>query len=291
MAETWTIGKLLTWATGYLEGYGVESPRLSAELMLAEVLGLGRLDIYLRFDKPLVRQELADFKALLIRRREHEPVAYLIGRREFYGLDLTVGPGVLVPRPETEMLVEEGLRLIAGLPRPRVLDLCTGSGAVALAIASERPDAAVCAVDMEPAALTYARRNVEKFAFGQRVELLLGDLYAPLAAGGGFFDLITANPPYVSEAEWPQLPRQVRDYEPRSALAGGPAGQDLLGPILKGARAFLRPLGWVLVELGAGQGPAATRLARGEGIYQEIAVLPDLAGLDRVLACQRGDYG
>lgn len=291
MEELWTIRRLGQWATEYLTRHGVESPRASAELLLAQVLGLERIGLYLDFDRPLTKAELADFKALLLRRRAHEPVAYIRGKREFFGLELAVGPGVLIPRPETELLVERGVALLAQAERPKILDLCTGGGAVALALASQLPTARVLACDISAQALAYARQNAQALGLEERVSFLQGPLWEPVAATGGFFDLITANPPYVTSGEWPGLPPDVRDHEPRLALEAGPEGLDVIGPIIVGSRAFLRPLAWLLVEIGAGQGPAVMALAQAAGIFSRIELLRDLAGMDRVLACGRGDYG
>lgn len=291
MGEPWTVGELIRWAAQYLDQYGVGAPRLSGELLLARVLNCRRLDLYLRFDQPLGPSELAAFKELIIRRRAHEPVAYILGRREFYGLDLACGPGVLVPRPESEHLVEEAAARLAESKAPRILDLCTGCGAVALALAQELPAAQVVGCDLSKQALTFARQNAENLGLAGRVTWLAGDLWEPVAAAGGFFEAITANPPYVSEGQWPELPREVREFEPRQALLAGPEGLEVIGPIIAGAGAHLRAQGWLLVEIGAGQGEAVKRLARRAGIFSEIGLVPDLAGIERVLVCQRGDYG
>ncbi len=291
MTETWTIGRLIPWAAQYLASREVAAPRLSAELMLAEVLGCQRVDLYLRFEQPLSPEELAAFKALLLRRRGHEPLAYILGRREFWGLTLAVTPDVLIPRPESEHLVEEGLRLLEGVEAPRVLDLCTGSGAVALGLAHERPDASVTASDLSPAALAVARLNAQALGLAERVRLAAGDLWEAVAATGGFYDLITANPPYVTEAEWAGLSPEVRIFEPRSALVPGPEGLEITARIIAGAPAHLRAMGWLLVELGAGQYPKAAELARQALVYDDIRAVKDLAGIERVLACRRTDYG
>lgn len=293
MSETWTIGRLIPWAAQYLAGRQIAAPRLSAELMLAEVLACGRVDLYLRYDQPLSAEELAAFKALLLRRRAGEPLAYILGRREFYGLSLAVTPATLIPRPETEHLVEEGLRLLSARPAsdppPRVLDLCTGSGAVALAIAHERPGAVVTATDLSRQALAVAQANAESLGLAGRVTFLAGDLWAPVAAGGGFFDLVTANPPYVTEAEWAALAPEVKDHEPRAALVSGADGLEITRQIIIGGRAHLRPLGWLLVELGAGQAPQAKAVAQAANVYDDIHTVRDLAGIERVLCCQRAD--
>ncbi|MCF8032008.1 MAG: peptide chain release factor N(5)-glutamine methyltransferase [Desulfarculaceae bacterium] len=291
MAETWTVGRLIPWAADYLKKYSVDAARLSGELLLAQVLGCTRLELYLRFDQPLAPEELAAFKALILRRREHEPVAYILGNREFWGLELACGPGALVPRPESEHLVEEGLARLEGLEAPRVLDLCTGTGAVALALASERPDAEVIASDISDQALTWARNNAENLGLAERVSFKQGDLWEAVAASSGFFDLITANPPYVAEDEWEGLPREVKDFEPRLALHGGERGLEATRAIIAGAGAHLRPLGWLLLELGAGQAGAAAELAQASGAFDAISTVPDLGGIERVLICQRKDYG
>lgn len=291
MTETWTIGRLIPWAAQHLQKYGVSAPRLSGELMLTRVLGCTRVDLYLRHEQPLDSQELAAFKAMILRRRAGEPLAYILGRREFYGLDLAVGPGVLVPRPETEHLVEEALRRLRDQESPRLLDLCTGSGAVALACLHERPGLTAVGVDISPEALDFARQNAANLGLAERVQWLQGDLWEPLAAAGGFFEVITANPPYVRQDEWEGLPAEVKGFEPRQALVSGPEGLDLIGQIVQGARAFLRAGGWLFVEMGAGQAPAAQALARGVGIYEYVGTVKDLAGIERVLVCQRGDYG
>jgi release factor glutamine methyltransferase len=289
----WTVASLLRWATDYLEGYQVDAPRLSAELLLAQALGLARLELYLDRDRPLDAGELASFKKLIIRRREHEPLAYIMGEREFYGLPLKVGPGVLIPRPETELLVEEALARLQDTPSARVLDLCTGSGAVALALAQELPQAEVVASDLSEEALAYARQNAQDLGLAERIAWRQGDLWDAVAGGGagGFFDLITANPPYVALKEQDDLPREVKDYEPTTALLAGVDGMDYIKDIIVGARAFLKSGGWLLVEMGAGQAEAALREARLAEIYQQAETARDLAGHQRVLICRRTDYG
>jgi release factor glutamine methyltransferase len=291
LAPAWTVSKLISWAADYLGKRSVSAPRLCGELLLAKVLGCTRLELYLRFDQPLTPEELAAFKQLILRRREHEPVAYILGEREFWGLDIACGPGALVPRPESEHLVEEALARLAEVEAPRILDLCTGSGAVALALASELPQAEVVACDISDEALTWARTNAQNLGLEERVSFKQGDLWEPVAAAGGFFDLITANPPYVAEHEWDDLPAEVRNYEPRQALHGGQDGLEVTKAIIAGAGAHLRPLGWLLVELGAGQAPAASRLAQAAGAFAEITLVKDLAGIERVSVCQRKDYG
>lgn len=269
----------------------MDAPRLSGELLLAQVLECSRMDLYLCFEQPLHPRELAAFKKLILRRKSREPVDYILGRREFYGLEFLVGPGVLVPRPESEHLVEEALARLEGVEAPRILDLCTGSGAVALSLAHERPDAVMTGCDISPEALTWARRNAHNLGLEERVRWREGDLWEPVAAGSGFFDVITANPPYVTTAEMAQLPPEVGDFEPHLALEGGEDGLDLARSIIGGAGAHLRPMGWLLMELGAGQATQARRLAQACGAFAEVSLVKDLAGIERVLICERKDYG
>ena len=291
MAPPWTIGSLVAWAAEYLAKHGADAPRLSGELLLAQVLGLKRIDLYLRFEQPLTPEELAAFKALILRRRAREPLAYILGRKEFYGLEFKVGPGVLIPRPETEHLVEEALARLKDQTAPRLLDLCTGSGAAPLATLAHPPTATAVGVDLSPAALNYARHNAAALGLVERVTWREGDLWDAVAPDGGFFEVITANPPYVSDSEYQDLSPEVRDYEPKQALIAGADGLDLNRSLIAGAGAFLRPLGWLLIEMGAGQAPRASEIARNADIFQEITTVNDLAGIPRVLLCQRGDWG
>ena len=292
MTETWTIGKIIPWAAQYLAKYQVGAPRLSGELMLCQVLGLrprGPLSALRAAPEPPGTGGFQGPATYVGAGRSPWPTFW--DAREFYGLDLAVGPGVLVPRPESEHLVEEALKRLRGQDNPRLLDLCAGSGAVALACLANHPSLTAVGVDLSPPALEFARQNAASLGLEGRVQWLLGDLWEPLAAGGGFFEVITANPPYVRDDEWPGLPAEVRDYEPRQALWAGDEGLDIIAPIVQGARAYLRPLGWLFIELGQGQAAQAQALARGVGIYQQVSAIPDLAGIERVLCCQRGDWG
>lgn len=287
----WSVGRLLGWAAGYLAAKGVEAPRLSAELLLAKVLGCDRLGVYLRHDQPLEEPELKAFKVLLLRRASHEPVAYITGTKEFYSLELEVGPGVLIPRPETEIVVDAALEMLEGYHQPLVLDMCTGCGAIALAIAANHPGARVVGVDISAKALGYARANARRLGLEGRVQWLQGNVWAPLAGKGMWFDLIVANPPYVAEGDWHALPPQVREYEPREALVAGEGGLDVIKEIVEGARAFLRPLAAVVMEIDPRQWQAVRELARAARIFPEVELRRDLAGAGRVVVMRRGDYG
>ena len=230
-------------------------------------------------------------KKRLTRARDREPAARILGRREFWGLDIAIGPEVLCPRPETELLVELGIEALKGIKAPRVLDICTGSGAVALAIANEVPGAEVVGTDISAEALELARQNALALGLDSGTSWLLGDLFAPVAVAGGFFDLITANPPYVTKAEWEELSPEVKNFDPALALLGGEDGLDLIRPILAGAPAHLRAGSRLLVEIGYKQGRTALEIALRTGAYENAFLARDLAGVERVLVCERGDYG
>lgn len=254
--ERWTIKRMLSWSEGFLAERGSTSPRLDAELLLAEVLSVGRLQLYLDFDRPLIASELAAFKELIKRRARHEPVAYILGRKAFHAIELKVGPDVLVPRPETEWLVDQVLGFLAaeGAAEGPILDLCTGSGAVALAVAHglrERGDARhIVASDVSEAALRCARENARILGLEAGIEWLHGDLFAA-TAGRGPFAVIASNPPYVRSRVMPTLAPDVRDWEPALALDGGAEGLDILWRIAAQAPGHLQAGGLVTLELGS----------------------------------------
>ncbi len=248
---------------------------LDAEILVATVLGIDRARLAADPGRALAAEELFALESLVRRRIDGEPVAYLTGRREFWSLELEVTPDVLVPRPETELLVERALAAIAGSRNPAVLDLGTGSGAIAIAIAGERPDATVTATDRSPAALAVARRNAARFA-PANLRFLEGDWYAPVA--GAQFEAIVSNPPYVAEGD-PALAALAR--EPRIALAAGRDGLAALLPIIAGAARHLPPRGRLLLEHGAAQAAAVRELLAGAG-FGAVATFRDLAGRERV---------
>jgi len=241
--EAWTPLRLIAWTQGFFSKGGVDAPRLTAEILLAHALSCDRIRLYLDFDKPLGAPELSAFRELVRRRAAGEPTAWLTGRRAFMGHAFRVGPQVLVPRPETELLVEAAIARLP--PGGALLDLCTGSGCIAISVALARPDARVVATEISPEALAVARENAE--ALGARVELLEGDLDAPVAAGERF-DVIVSNPPYVPSGEIPGLAREVR-REPRLALDGGVDGLDVLRRIVSRAPSRLRPDGLLFMEM------------------------------------------
>jgi release factor glutamine methyltransferase len=232
---TWTIGRLLDWTVRYLADKGSESPRLDAEVLLAHALNAKRIELYTRHTEPAEEDVRARFKDLIRRRVEGCPVAYLVGRKEFFSLSFEVNPSVLIPRPDTECLVVECLRLAKEMPQPRLLDLGTGSGNIAVSIAHQHKGAQVTAVDKSPEALAVATRNAAHGGVAQRVRFLLGDLFEPIPPGERF-DFILSNPPYIPQEELSRLPAGVRDYEPHAALDGGPGGFDVFDRLVDQAR-------------------------------------------------------
>jgi release factor glutamine methyltransferase len=280
--ETWTLLKVLRWTQQRFTERGLRTPRLDAEVLLAHALATTRVGLYTHFDQPLGPAELAACRELIRRRLSGEPVAYLVGKQEFWSLPLVVDPRVLIPRPETEHLVEAALSALLGRRAPRVADIGTGSGAVALAIAHERPDAEVVAVDRSPEALAVARANAA--ALELEVELVEGDLLAPLADRAPF-DLIVSNPPYVREGDYDGLPPEVK-REPRAALLAGPDGLAVLRRLVDGAPGLLAAGGVLALEFGAGQASEVAALMDARG-YLEVKARRDLAGIERVVEGRR----
>jgi release factor glutamine methyltransferase len=272
------LGEVLRLSAGYLSEHGSPTPRLDAELLVGHALGLPRIELYTNFDRPLDEPELAACRVLLERRGRREPVAYILGRWGFHGLDLAVDGRVLVPRPETEVLVERCLALLDGLRAPRFADVGTGSGAIALAVKAARPDASVTATDVSADALAVARTNAA--ALGLEVELVETDL---LAGVEGRFAVVASNPPYIGEGEMAALEPEVAEYEPRLATVAGPSGTEVLERLVAAAPAALEPGGSLVVECGAGQAEAVRSLMAAAGAA-ETSAEPDLAGIDRVVA-------
>jgi len=282
--EPWTIRRVLAWAADDLKKRGNPSGRLDAELLLGKVLSAPRVKLVIDADRPLSKEELAAYRALHTRRRAGEPVAYLLGVREFYGRPFRVDARVLVPRPDTEILVETALlRTHARSLSMRVLDLCTGSGCVAITIARERPTATVIASDISRGALVVARDNAVRLgAFN--VAFFEADLFAlPAHRGPARFDLVTANPPYIADGEAPELPVDVRNFEPHGALFAGADGLDLVRRIVTEAPAHLDEGGVLALEVGAGQSPDVKQLFTARG-FAEVETSRDYGGHERVVS-------
>jgi release factor glutamine methyltransferase len=281
--ESWTIRRVIAWATEDLKKRGMSSPRLDVELLLGRVLGLDRVRLVIDADRPLDKLELARYREMHQLRRSGVPVAYLLGVREFYGRSFRVDPRVLIPRPDTEALVEVALERTGHLSlSARVLDLCTGSGCVAITLARERPTTRVLGADISPDALVVAAENALRLG-AVTLGLIRSDLFSALSSARDRFDLITANPPYIAEPELRTLPVDVRRFEPKLALAGGLDGLAVIRRIVAEASRFLDVGGVLVIEVGAGQAPDVRRLFEASG-FRDIATRRDYGGHERVVS-------
>jgi release factor glutamine methyltransferase len=282
-AEGWTVGRVVTWATDDFRRRGLDSPRLDAELLLSHVLGIDRVRLFVDFARTLAPGELSKFRELIRRRRRAEPVAYILGTREFFGLRFIVDPRVLVPRPDTETLVEVALeRTKDAHLHGEALDLCTGSGCVALAFASLRPTWRVTGADVSADAITVARDNAERLGSLLNTRFVVSDLdraFPPETR----FDLVTANPPYIPTGDLATLPADIRDHEPRLALDGGPEGLDVIRRVLDAAGRRLNPLGIVALEVGYDQATRVADLFLGAG-FTDVERRTDYGGIERVVS-------
>lgn len=277
--QPWTIGRVVAWAAQDFRQRGISSPRLEAELLLGHVLQSDRVRLLIDSERPLSPDELSEYRALIQRRRKREPIAYILGQREFFGLPIRVDPRVLIPRPDTEVLVETALRRTAHLDlHGKALDVCTGSGCVALAFASRRPTWEVYASDLSDAAVEVARDNTLRL--GLPVVVRRSDLFE---AWDQRFDLISANPPYITGEELPTLPPDVRDYEPHLALFGGEDGLDFYRRLATEAPPHLATDGVLATEVGYGQAPAVARLLQDAG-FRHVQLERDYAGIERVVS-------
>ena len=288
----WTLRKILDWTTGFFEKRAVEPPRLCAEMLLAHVLQCQRIRLYTDLHRPMSDAELATVRDLVRRAGTHEPIQYLTGRAHFYSLEFNVTPDVLIPRPETETLVDRALAHLKTRTdpgAPRVLDLCTGSGCVAAAIAQNAKLADVVATDVSLPAIDVARANVDRLKLADRIGLYCGDLYAALATlvDARPFDLIVSNPPYIATAQLDGLDANVRDYEPRLALDGGADGLDPHRRILAGAYDRLVPGGRLLLEIAHDQEEPAMWMLTRDARFADARCFRDLAGQPRVISAMR----
>ncbi len=274
-----TAAEALHAARRRLEDAGIEEAALEAEVLLRHVLELDRAQLFARIDDAVDDSALPAFQRLVERRLAHEPTAYIVGHREFFGLDLETTPVALIPRPETELLVEKALRLAPDGPFA-IADVGTGCGAIAIALATHLPQAVVFAIDDSASALALAARNVARYGLTERVHLLRGDLLDPVPEP---VELIVANLPYVKTADWEALPPEIRDHEPRAALDAGPLGTEVLERLLRAAPPHLRPAGRLLAEIAWDEGERLLAVARECFAEARPRVKKDFAGLDRVL--------
>lgn len=283
--ETWSVRRLVVWATDDFRNRGFDSPRLDAELLLGHALGKTRIEIILDGDRPLDKSELDRFRELVKRRRSGEPTAYLLGKREFYGTTFEVDSNVLIPRPDTETLVEVALDRTKDRAEQGVaLDLCTGSGCIAIAFALARRGWTVRGVDLSPTAIEVARRNAEHAALTTGIDFRVGDLFASVDDGLRLH-VITANPPYIPTDVIPTLDIGIRGFEPRLALDGGADGLVVTRRIIEEAPRWLEPAGVLAFEIGYDQAPTAVELMTAAG-FVEVRVNRDYGGLDRVVSGQ-----
>jgi len=288
MAErVWTVKDALEWTCGYLGRKGDDHPRRSAEWLLSSATGLSRVELYAYHDRPLSPEERARYRGLVARRAEGMPLQYVTGEMPFRHLVIHVEPGVFIPRPETEVLVDVALEQTAASERPVVVDLCTGSGCVAVAIASEHQGARVWATDIDERAVATAGLNSLHANVEDRVQVLHGDLFDPLPHElAGTVDLIVSNPPYIPSQDLPDLPAEILGFEPHTALDGGAGGLDVFQRIADGASTWLAPGGTLAVELDSRRVSDAARALGGR--FEEVAVRRDLAGRERVVYAQKG---
>jgi release factor glutamine methyltransferase len=294
--ETWTILRLLQWTTDYFSHRGIHSARLDAELIVSFTLGLTRVQLYTQFDRPLTPEELKKIKELVKRRAHREPLAYLRGTKEFFSMEFIVSPAVLIPRPETEILVEEALKIGINPPNPplekggeggfiQVLDIGTGSGCISITLAKHLPHIHVWAVDISPAALEIAKINAKKHQVEDRITFLKWDLMKDTWIGPpANFDMIVSNPPYIAISQLSQLAPEIF-YEPKMALEAGEEGLQFYPALLSFASAHLKPQGCMLFEIGEGQSEKLVLLCQEKG-FENVEVIKDLSGKPRVLKLQ-----
>lgn len=280
MSETWTVRRMIDWITSDLTKRGIDSARLDADLLVASALGVKRIALYLDLDRPFVASELSAVRALVERRRKREPMAYILGEREFYSRTFEVTRDVLIPRPDTELLVERALAALSTREGP-LLDLCTGSGAVAITVLAELPERTGVASDISAAALAVARANAARHAVTERLSLREGDLFAVLEADERFA-CITVNPPYIGTDEMAGLQPDVRDFEPHLALDAGRDALVFYRRIAQKAREHLSDDGVLMVEVGIGQAGAVRELFEQAG-FASLTIHRDLAGIERVV--------
>jgi len=281
IARAPTVREILKKTETYLAGRGVDAPRLSAQLLLARAAGLDRLGLVMAMDRPLTPGEIEAARGLVARRGRGEPMAYILGEREFYGLDFAVTPATLIPRPETELFIDRALALFPGGGLGAFADMGTGSGCLAVTLAVRFPGAAGLALDKSGDALAVARQNAVRHGVADRVEFVLAD-FAELPQREGGYGLVVSNPPYVSRAEYGECSVEVRDFEPESALVPGETGLEAVPAVARAALGALAPGGRLLVEIGWKQGGAAAAIVAAAG-FVEVAVRPDLAGCDRLI--------
>jgi release factor glutamine methyltransferase len=284
-----TIAEAINEAAQKLSAAGIENARLDAEVLLSHVGNKDRAWLITHGADTLERECRQLFEDAISRRSRREPLQYITGKQEFWGLEFIVTPVVLIPRPETELLVETAVKFLRGGAPTTIADLCTGSGCVAISLAKEQGGARTFATDMSVQALAVARENARKHGVSDRIRFLGGDLLQPLEELDlrGRVDVITANPPYIRAGDLPMLQAEVKDYEPEIALIAGPEGTEIQKKIIENAAAFLKKQGVLIMEMGLGQAGTLTRMVASTGAYENAEILKDLAGIDRVITVRK----
>ena len=288
--DRWTILNLVQWTAGYFQSNGIDSPRSTAEILLAYALEITRIDLYLRYDQPMTPSELRRYKEFIRRRIRREPVAYIVGRKEFWSMPMQVNRHVLIPRPETECLVEQALAEISDQPLElplSILELGTGTGAIILALASEHPGHRYLALDHSVEAINVSRKNAAQQKLDSTVRFICADWFSSLVPRRARFDLIVSNPPYIRSADLDGLQPEVARYEPREALDGGPEGVDCLKQIIDTAPNYLKPGGVLILEIGYDQAQRVLQIAGNRKAYGGFQVKKDFSGMDRVVRMKR----
>ena len=279
--DIWTIGRILKWTEQYFGTKGVESPRLDAEVLLSHVLKKERIYLYVHFDQPLEAAELAAYKELIKQRVNHVPVAYLLGQKEFMGLTFKVTPATLIPRPDTEILVQAAVERLRGREKVSFADIGTGSGAICLSVLSFVPDSTAATVDISQEARAVAEENAKSLGLSERIEFFTGDLLEPVKDRK--FTAILSNPPYIPEQDIEGLQAEVRCQEPYGALAGGKDGLDFYRRLCSEAPVLLDDDGFMAFEVGIGQAAKVAALAEENPLIARTEILKDLAGIERVV--------
>jgi len=284
-SDAWTLERMLQWGTGYLKHSGSPSARLDAQLLIGHACNLDKVQLYVQFERPLATAELDTLRALFKRRAAGEPVAYILGEKEFYQRSFLVNTGVLVPRPETEHLVDAVLEYLDGhdLPNPNLVDVGTGSGCIAVTLAAQWPEATVLAIDTAADALQVAALNAEKHSVRDRVKLAQGHLLDPIQSTDSV-DVVVSNPPYLDATLMGTLPRDIRDFEPIGALDGGPDGLDLIRDLVADAPRVLKAGGLLAMEVAHDEQAAAVQaLLDSQSALSFQQIIPDYAGIGRVV--------
>ncbi|MBW1850182.1 MAG: peptide chain release factor N(5)-glutamine methyltransferase [Deltaproteobacteria bacterium] len=291
-SKSWTIGELLKVTSDYLKKKQIESPRLTSEVLLSHQLNISRIAIYLNLDQPLNESEISGYRELIRRRLLREPVQYITGVQEFWSLDFKVDPKVLIPRPESEILIEQAIALIETTTAPedhthKILDMGTGCGALAIALAKEIQKSQIWATDLSQGAVDIARHNAEKHGVLDKIEFSQGNLWQPLMDKGVTFDLIVSNPPYVNAEEYNNLPPEVRDHEPKLALDGGEGGIYYIQKIIEGSPDFLDPGGWLLLEMSPDQTFKALEILEATDAFENMSQIKDYSHRYRAVCAQK----